>query len=173
LTLYLTGRISQNAKFQITSMALTQSLMLTLGIQTVLKITTGRALPGLVNQLDQRRSARVDNFCHEFHWFNMNPIAGWPSGHTANAFAAAATIAEIYKDNTLLKIAAYSYATLIGVGISLTVHWASDVLAGALIGFAIGKTVGRSFSHLLAAEPGENKLSFYITPDAVGVRFRF
>jgi membrane-associated phospholipid phosphatase len=173
LTLYMTGRISQNAKLQITSMALTQSLMLTLGIQTVLKITTGRALPGLVNQLDQRRSARVNNFCDEFHWFNMNAIAGWPSGHTANAFAAAAAVAEIYKDNTPLKIAVYSYATLIGVGISLTAHWASDVLAGALIGFAIGKTVGRSFSHLLAAEHNENKLSFYITPDSVGVRRRF
>jgi hypothetical protein len=172
LSLYLTGRFTQNVKLQITSMALTQSLMVTLGIQSVLKTSTGRALPGIVNQLDQSRGARTSDFSNEFNWFNMNAIAGWPSGHTANAFAAAATIAEIYKDNTPLKIAVYSYATLIGLGVSLTVHWVSDVLAGALIGYAVGKTVGRSFSRL-QTKRGENKLTFYITPDSVGVHLRF
>jgi membrane-associated phospholipid phosphatase len=172
VSLYVAGRLRGDARLQITGMALTQSLMLTLGIQSLLKISTGRALPGIVDDLDQYRSVDTADFSGEFDWFNMNAIGGWPSGHTANAFAAAATIAELYKGNTPLTIAVYSYAALIGLGVSLNVHWASDVLAGALIGYAVGKTVGRSFNRLLTGA-SESKIAFYITPNTVGITARF
>lgn len=173
LSFYWVGYAIGNERLQMTGLALTQSLMLTIGIQTVLKMSTGRALTGIVTQLDHTRSNRTDDFSDEFEWFDMNFIAGWPSGHTANAFAAAATIAELYRDSPWIPIVAYSYATLVGVGVSLNVHWLSDVVAGALIGFAVGKTVGRSFNQLLEKNKEALTFSLYVTPQSVGVVFRF
>jgi membrane-associated phospholipid phosphatase len=170
---YVAGRYIKNEKLQITGLALAQSVLLTLAIQSSLKVITGRALPGLVTALDHTRNTQTNDFSGEFNWFNMNPIGGWPSSHTANAFAAAAVITEIYKDSFILKLAAYSYAALIGFSVTLDVHWASEVIAGALIGYAIGKTVGRDFNSLLNNSKRENTVSFYCTPISIGVRAAF
>ncbi|MDR2517645.1 MAG: phosphatase PAP2 family protein [Spirochaetaceae bacterium] len=167
---YITGRIIKDERLQITGLALVQALALTFGIQSVLKMSTGRALPGIVNELDHTRSQRADDFSDEFNWFNMNFIGGWPSGHTANAFAAAAVIAEMYYDNLPLKIGVYTYAALMGLGKSVTVHWASEVIAGALIGYAVGKTVGKSYRGIMGNR--ENRLTFYITNNSLGVIIR-
>jgi membrane-associated phospholipid phosphatase len=172
IAFYLSGRLMKSDKLQITGLALTQSLVVTLGIQSILKMSTGRALPGIVTRFDQTRSNRTDDFSDEFDWFNMNLIRGWPSGHTANAFAAAATIAAIYPDNTWLKVAVYSYASLIGLGVSVTVHWASEVFAGALIGYVIGKTVGKNFNELLNGKEKEKKISFYFGVNTAGLIIR-
>ena len=96
-------------------MALVQTLMLSLAIQTPLKMITGRTMPGTVAEFDHTGSPRTDNFSNEFNWFNMNPIMGWPGGHTLNAFAAAATISEICYENIWLRVGAFSYAALIGL----------------------------------------------------------
>ena len=173
--LYLIGRNNQDEKMQVAALALTQSLILTLSIQTPLKMVTGREEPGIVNVLNHhRRGHSTDDYSRKFDWFNMDPIKGWPSGHTANAFSAAATITEIYKDNLWLKIGAYSYATLIGFGMSVNVHWGSEAFAGALIGYAIGKTVGRSFNRLLLEEDEpDNNVSLLFIPSGIGVVMRF
>jgi membrane-associated phospholipid phosphatase len=169
---YITGCFIKDKKLQITGLALTQSLFLTLGIQAVLKMATGRALPGIITGIDHTRSSRTDDFSGEFNWFNMNFIGGYPSGHTANAFSAAAAIAEIYHDKPVLKIGMYTYAAIMGLCISVSVHWASEVFAGALIGYAIGKTVGKSYKKLMENHPENNKLAFYASYNTVGVIIR-
>jgi membrane-associated phospholipid phosphatase len=170
---YLTGWSLKDTKLQIAGLALAQSVVLTMGMQSSLKMITGRALPGIVMDLDQTRDSRTNDFSGEFNWFNMNPIGGWPSSHTANAFAAAAAITEIYGDSLALKIAAYSYATIIGFGVTLNVHWASDAIAGALIGYAIGKTVGRSFNESFGKTGRKSAVSLYGSPRSLGVRIRW
>jgi membrane-associated phospholipid phosphatase len=170
LTLYLTGLSIKNEKLQITGMALTQSLMLTLLIQTPLRIVTGRTWPGIVDGWDSvlsKRSDRADDYSGEFNWFNLDATGGWPSGHTANAFSAAATIAQIYHDNIPLKVAVYTYASLLGLCMSVYDHWASDVMAGVLIGFAVGTTVGKSYRDLI--DKKNNKLTFYAASNSLGV----
>jgi membrane-associated phospholipid phosphatase len=169
---YLAGRFTRNEKLQITGLALAQTLLLTLAIQTPLKMISGRELPGIVTELDHTRNSRTDNFSGEFNWFNNNFIGGWPSGHTANAFAAAATISELYSDNLWLNVGVYSYAALIGIGVTLDVHWASEALAGALIGYAVGKTVGKSFKQLLEKTDNNDSILFYATPNGMGVVIR-
>jgi membrane-associated phospholipid phosphatase len=171
---YLTGFFIKNKKLQITGLALTQSLFLTVLIQTPMKIITGRRWPGIVDGWDSplsRRSDRTEDYSGEFNWFKLDAIGGWPSGHTANAFSAAATIAQIYHDNVLLKVMVYTYASLLGLGMSIYDHWASDVFAGALIGYAIGKTVGRSYRNLI--EGKEDKIRFYATSNSLGVIVRW
>jgi membrane-associated phospholipid phosphatase len=173
---YTLGRFTNDEKLQITGMALVQTLMLSLAIQTPLKMVTGRALPDIVTELDHTRNPRTDNFSNEFNWFNMNPIGGWPSGHTLNSFAAAATISEIYYENIWLKVGVFSYAALIGFGVTLDVHWASEALAGALIGYAIGSSVGKSYKNLLKNKSKNNStesnVSFYFYPNNMGITIK-
>jgi membrane-associated phospholipid phosphatase len=143
--------------------------MLTLAIQTPMKMITDRPVPGIIDTPIDKRGLATDDHSRTFNWFTLDFVNGWPSGHTANAFSAAATIAEIYKDNFWLKIGVYSYAALIGFSVSVNVHWASEVFAGALIGYAIGKTVGRSFSRLLENNASAYNITPFITPNSIGV----
>ena len=72
---------------------------------------------------------------------------GWPSSHTTVAFAMAAAICKLYPENRLLRYAAILYAGYVGIGISMTIHWFSEFVAGVIIGSVIGAVVGKSFHH--------------------------
>ena len=51
----------------------------------------------------------------------------------------------IYADKRWLKAIGLVYAIYICIGVSTTIHWLSDAVAGGLIGIAIGLTVGKCF----------------------------
>jgi membrane-associated phospholipid phosphatase len=170
---YISGKSLKNEKAVIAASALTQTLILTMGVQTPLKMITGRRDPGLVDNSFYDKIYGEDDFSNVWNWFNMDGFNGWPSGHTANAFAAAATLSEIYDDNVWVKVGAYTYATFIGIGTTTSAHWASEAFAGALIGYAIGKTVGKSYRKFLNNEEDNNKMSFYCTPYSAGIIIRF
>jgi len=38
------------------------------------------------------------------------------------------------------------YAGYIGLGVSMTIHWCSDSVAGAILGTVIGRVVGKSWA---------------------------
>lgn len=67
------------------------------------------------------------------------PLAdfSFPSGHTSSSFAAATAI---YAMNRKWGIAAYVFAALMGISrLYLGVHFPTDVLAGAAIGFLMAR----------------------------------
>jgi membrane-associated phospholipid phosphatase len=67
------------------------------------------------------------------------------SGHTSVSFAFASVVAEYYKTTKWVPIVSYTFASLTGLSrIYDNKHWASDVLAGAAFGIAIGKLVARN-----------------------------
>lgn len=66
----------------------------------------------------------------------------FPSGHTATAFSIATVFALQYKDKPAIPLISYSAATLVGISrLTEHEHWASDVFAGALLGYLCGKQV--------------------------------
>jgi membrane-associated phospholipid phosphatase len=168
MTAYIVGRNRGDTKLQTLGLALEQTALVTTVIHGAMKAVTGRRSPGLMNH-DPQQTDFSDDF--QFGFLRRGVISGWPSGHTANAVAAAAVIAEMYPDNTALKVASYGYAAFIGIGMSLCGHWMSDIFAGALLGFATGKTIGKSFSKRYkdGAAPRVEAYSWYVTPDSIGI----
>jgi membrane-associated phospholipid phosphatase len=71
---------------------------------------------------------------------------GWPSSHTTIAFAMAVTIFTLFPKRRWLGYVAITYAFYVGIGVSMTIHWFSDFVAGAIIGTVIGVVVGKGFS---------------------------
>lgn len=68
----------------------------------------------------------------------------FPSGHSAQAWALAAVVADGYPNKPLVKIGMYSLATAVSLSrITGQRHYASDVLIGSVVGYLIGKYVFR------------------------------
>lgn len=75
-------------------------------------------------------------------WFEENPDGIFPSGHATRAFVLATVLAE--RHGRVAAWIAYPLATLIGLSrVAGDIHWASDVLAGAALGWGVGKAVVR------------------------------
>jgi membrane-associated phospholipid phosphatase len=66
----------------------------------------------------------------------------FPSANTSNAFTTATVFATMYSDKKWVPPVAYGLATLVGFSrIYNNAHWASDVMAGAAVGFLSAKGV--------------------------------
>jgi len=61
----------------------------------------------------------------------------------------AATVWTLYPNSKAARYGVLLYALYIGVGVSMTIHWFSDIVAGAIIGTVIGFTVGNVFKQRL------------------------
>lgn len=98
-----------------------------------------------------------------FSGFNYT---AFPSGHTTAAFAIASMMSLVYQDKIWVGMLSYSLAT--GVGLSRVYdnkHWPSDVLIGAVLGYAIGRTVYNIMSH-------ESKFSMGVSNNGVSLVYR-
>lgn len=74
-----------------------------------------------------------------FNGFHHN---SFPSGHTSVVFAAATVLSGYYHEKKWIGITAFSLAGLVAVSRNYDdKHWASDIVAGAALGYSIGKLV--------------------------------
>jgi len=105
-----------------------------------LKMITGRTRPGEFNRDDDFFPSwkdRVDDFGHRL---------SWPSGHTSSSFAFVASQHAFYPKEKWIPWVGYPITAAIGIGmVEGDYHWASEVIAGAIIGTVIGYTTGRNF----------------------------
>lgn len=86
-----------------------------------------------------RNRPNANKGAYDFHPFSLK--VSFPSGEATQAFAVAAVISTQYPD-PWVEALSYTTAAITAWGrIRQNGHWASDSLAGALIGFHIGRTV--------------------------------
>lgn len=137
----LYGHLFKKKKVTILGNMLAQAVALGWIISSFYKSLTGRVPPAntLNSLIDLSR-----NF--NFGFLDGGVFWGWPSSHTTIAFAMAFTIWSVYPRHVLIKYTALIYAIYIGFGVSLSIHWLSDAVAGAVFGTVIGLAIGKSFS---------------------------
>ncbi|MDR0414181.1 MAG: phosphatase PAP2 family protein [Prevotellaceae bacterium] len=172
LWLYVRGRKQGDIRLQATGLAIGQSAMLALSISFGIKAFTGRREPGIMEHHFYPDRGSTTDYSDDWAWGFMKRgvFSGWPSSHTIVSFAMATTLAEMYPEYQLIKWCAFAYAGSVGLGVSLFSHWASEVVAGAFMGYAIGKSVGVSFNQLIG-NSGNTKRYYllYPVPNGIGL----
>lgn len=132
----------------------------------VLKLLVGRGFP--TGNADPMALDRLEHpeYATHFEPFSFT-LSAWPSGHAATMVAAAAAFRTTLPRAGIWRYSGYPLAALVSAGMWLSDrHWMSDLLSGALMGEAIGGSVGRAF---LDAPSGEHAQIFF-TPAPGGGR---
>jgi membrane-associated phospholipid phosphatase len=93
---------------------------------------------------------------YQFKPFSNN--ASFPSGHATQAFAIASVIAADYPEEWWVQVVAYGAAGVVGLArIEQNAHFASDVVAGAIIGTVVGRAVvarhNKAMPHAMTVSP--------------------
>jgi membrane-associated phospholipid phosphatase len=125
--------------------AMLQAMAFTGVTVLMLKWSTGRQWPHADRDEGDPASLRADTSTR-FEPFG-DPYKAFPSGHTAVMFAAAAALRASLPSEAWYRWLGYPLGIGIAAGMWLgDHHWASDIVAGGLLGEAIGSSVGSSFS---------------------------
>ena len=138
LILLAIGSISRSAKTTLAGWAVGQAELIGALVAAAYKAITGRVHPSHGVGADS-------SHIFQFGFLRGGAFWGWPSSHTTIAFAMAVTLFQLFPKQRWLGYVAITYALYIGIGVSMTIHWFSDFLAGAIIGTAIGAVVGKTF----------------------------
>jgi len=136
--LLVLGYVSRKVKFYWFAGAVVQAVILGSFISSAYKAFTGRVHP-----LHELGADISHNF--RFGFWRGGVFWGWPSSHTTIAFAMGVTIFMMLPKQRWAGVLAVIYSLYVGLGVSVTIHWLSDFVAGAIIGSVIGVVVGRAF----------------------------
>jgi membrane-associated phospholipid phosphatase len=144
-SLFLAGRLAPNHhRFRNATYDIGQAFLVNAAFTTAIKYPAHRLRPDGSNHLS------------------------FPSGHTSDAFAWA-TVANHYY-GPKLGVPSFAFAALIGVGrMEKNVHWLSDVVGGATVGYLVGRTVTRRDSEPLSEPHAQLSISPSTGPGGKGV----
>ena len=148
LTLLLNGW--KNIKSRVVAYMIIQAELLACLVSSLYKFFTGRAHPQLIEpnffDIGTVVTNGTKNISQVFNFgFDRGGIVwGWPSTHTAVAFAMTLAVITLCAENKKMRWVLV-YAFYVGLGVSMSIHWFSDFLAGAILGGLIGIIVGRNF----------------------------
>jgi membrane-associated phospholipid phosphatase len=137
----IVGKVRKNGRVVNTAWAIGQAALLGLFISWFYKAFTGRPGPELSSNTGIGDISQV----FRFGFLRGGVFWGWPSTHTMIAVATMVTLIVLYPKSKKVIVPALLYAFYIGFGASISFHWLSDCIAGAIIGTVIGIVVGRSF----------------------------
>jgi hypothetical protein len=128
-TFYVVGRKTHTLRAQETGILAAEAAIDGLIVSSALKVGTQRARPDALRE----RSEFFDGG------------SSFPSGHSVQAWAVAAVIANEYHDKRNVQIAAYGIASAVSLArFTAGKHYISDVLIGSLLGYGIGQYVYRT-----------------------------
>ena len=140
------GLIAKDQKMKATVLLASQSFLIA-GVSTAgIKMLTGRTRPDFYNHWKGpdyyfKSKPNVNGFCPEYNSF--------PSGHTSTAFSIATIFAKQYSNRKWVPVLSYGLASMVGATrIIENRHWASDVLAGAALGYLCGNLVMANYKRM-------------------------
>lgn len=140
LGVFVFGYARKSVELMQVSFALIQSVLIGSIISSLYKAFTGRFHPSVAE------ISNIDiSHIFQFGFLRNGIFWGWPSSHTTIAFAMTATLWALYPKNKYVKIISAIYAFYIGICVSMTIHWFSDFIAGAIFGIVIGTVIGKAF----------------------------
>ncbi len=152
---YVVGALTDDeTSMQVAQDGIAASLIASGIVTPAIKLVAGRSRP------------RDDNGVYNFKPFS-NGNSSFPSGHTTEAFALASVVANHY-DDTWVTCTSYSIASLVGLARAYhQAHFASDIVAGAMIGTLVGKSV---VAHNASLRTGKLVLLPDFSQGLIGVR---
>lgn len=168
-SMWLSGWMDDDHETLGASYAVMQAVALSFTTNSLLKAVTGRPPPEGDGKLDMQEQSRTFRF-----GVNRGGIFhGWPSGHAMVTMAMVSSLASYYSDAVWLQVLGYGWAGYMVYGVASFqgggMHWLSDGVAGALMGYAIGSTVGRNMRRLVSGEPADaSSSSLLVLPYADG-----
>ncbi len=142
IIIFILGLIKKNRKLKLTSIQIVGGLIITTIIVVLLKHSVGRPRPYITDPTLWHAASK------------SNP--SFPSGHTAVTFVVATILSLNYRRN-YIGIMFFTWAILVAFSrLDLGMHYPSDVIAGAFIGFIISWTVYTIFLRIRKkyASPG-------------------
>jgi membrane-associated phospholipid phosphatase len=149
LAVLVFGAATKNRRAITTAWALGQAALLGYLITSCYKAMTGRRPPpfhGFFRVPAPDIAALTDSsYGFRFGFLQGGIFWGWPSGHTTVAFSMASCLIALFPKSKVTVFLALLYAFYIGLGVSVTIHWFSEFVAGAIIGSVIGTVVGVGF----------------------------
>ncbi|TDH21399.1 phosphatase PAP2 family protein [Segetibacter sp. 3557_3] len=153
------GLIAKNQKIQTTTLLATQAFITGGSLERVVKFLSGRTRPAFYATGEEPRPRFLGPFAKAARDAPGGRLYGsFPSGHTTVAFAAATVFALEYRNKPIVPVIAYSAASLIGLSrIFENKHWATDVLAGAAIGFLAGRNVVNNYHRFAKLKSPKSK----------------
>lgn len=138
----LVGALKRSAATVYKGWALGQAVIIALALSFAYKIVTGRPGPPAIFTPSAFNLSEI----FRFGLGRGGIIWGWPSTHTTVAVALAFTFYFLYHKTRRLKYAGFIYAAYIAAGVSVSIHWFSDVIAGLIFGTIVGLVVGRGWA---------------------------
>jgi membrane-associated phospholipid phosphatase len=153
LVVLIIGEAGKNHRIITTAWALGQAALLGYFISSCYKAFTGRIPPPFRGfRMSATNGGSLIDTSHGFQFglLKGGVFWGWPSSHTTVTFAMSACLIMLYPKNKILVLFVSLYALYIGLGVSVTIHWLSEFVAGAIIGSVIGTVIGRNFKTKLA-----------------------
>jgi membrane-associated phospholipid phosphatase len=147
LALLLAGEFGKKPALKTTAWAVAQAALVGYLVASTYKAFTGRLPPPWHWRLGTTVAGQLVDTSHgfQFGFWRGGIFWGWPSSHTTTAFATMVCLAAIYPKNKPLVCGALLYAFYVGLSVSVSIHWCSEFVAGAIIGSVVGMVVGRSF----------------------------
>ena len=131
----------------------------------VFKVISGRERPAVRTRSGGKWTGPFgSSFSRHFSDFDS-----FSSGHTSTAFSIATVFAEQYSETPVIPIVSYGIAGLVGVSrITVNRHWASDVFAGALIGYLCAQQVLSHNPSEVSRSRERSKSSWILVPQRDG-----
>jgi membrane-associated phospholipid phosphatase len=133
---YLTSLVTHDTYTRNTALLTAEGLIDTQIVSQVVKTAIGRLKP---SDIPINGNYRDTWFKYKGQWYNRG---GFPSGHTASAFAVATVISGRYPKHRWVPIVAYTAATALSLSrLPTLAHFPSDIFIGAAMGYSIGHFV--------------------------------